>query len=79
VGTEPSEVGAWHRQVRDWQVNYFTISDADANSPRLLRKVADAMEDLANIQILDITWCKELGGHREESEMTVYFRFPDSS
>lgn len=35
-------------QVRGWTCQQFTISDAGANVPCLLRKVADAIEELGD-------------------------------
>lgn len=65
-------------RVKNWTCNQFAISDANADVPRLLRKVADAVEELGEIEILDVTFCLEVEGPNFEAKMAVYFSFPDS-
>ena len=64
-------------QVRGWTCQQFAISDAEANVPRLLRKVADAIEELGEIEILDVTFCLEVEGPGVEAKMAVYLSFPE--
>lgn len=65
-------------RMRGWTCQQFAINDAEANVPRLLRKVADAIEDLGDIDILDMTFCMEVEGPGFEAKMAVYFAFPES-
>lgn len=60
-------------RAREWKSNHFTISEPSEDTSRLLRKVADALDKLGRVQILDVTFCKELEGPSPEMRMTVYF------
>ncbi len=64
-------------RVKNWTCQQFAISDADADVPRLLRKVAAAVEELGGIEILDITFCLEVESATFEAKMAVYFSFPE--
>lgn len=64
-------------RARSWTCQQFAVSDADADVPRLLRKVADAIEELGAIDILDVTFCLEVEGRETEAKMAVYFSFPE--
>jgi hypothetical protein len=72
-----ADAGDWRVQVRGWTANHFTISDHEANTPRLLRKIADAIEELGEIEILGVTWARELEGPTEQTKMSVFFKFPE--
>jgi len=65
--------------VKGWTCQQFAMSDAEADVPRLLRKVAGAIEDLGDIDILDVTFCLEVEGPHFEAKMAVYFSFPDDA
>ena len=67
----------WRVQVRNWTVNHFTISDEEANTPRLLRKIADAIEELGNVEIMGVTWARDLEGPAEQTKMSVFFKFTE--
>jgi len=75
--TEPDgeEPPSWRGQVVDWKANHFTISDAQADVPRLLRRLAKSIEELEGVEILDMTFCNQTEGRSFESKMTVYFSF----
>jgi len=64
-------------RVRRSNSHHFSITDSEANAPRLLRKVADAIEELGEIELLDVTFCVETEGSQFEATMTVYLGFPD--
>ena len=68
---------SWMAQVQKWKANHFTISDAEANVPRLLRRVAASIEELGPIEVLDLTFSNQVEGRAFESKITVYFSFPD--
>jgi hypothetical protein len=68
---------SWMAQVKNWKANHFTISDAEANVPRLLRRVAASIEELGPIEVLDLTFSNQVEGRAFESKVTVYFSFPD--
>jgi hypothetical protein len=57
----------------DWSCRVFSIADTDNNAPRLLRKVAEVLEELGDAEILDITYCVQTEGPSFESVATVYF------
>jgi hypothetical protein len=77
--TLPPEEPHWTTKVAEWQANHFTISDPEANAPRLLRKVARAIEELGAVDVLDIVFCDELEGRSLECKMTVYFVFGEAN
>ncbi|MEA3075882.1 MAG: hypothetical protein QOF60_790 [Actinomycetota bacterium] len=64
-------------RARGWTCQQFAVSDSEADVPRLLRKVADAIEELGDIDILDVTFCLEVEGPETEAKMAVYFSFSD--
>ncbi len=64
-------------RARGWTCHQFAVSDLEADVPRLLRRVADAIEELGEIDILDVTFCLELEGPEIEAKMAIYFSFPE--
>jgi hypothetical protein len=68
----------WSARVRDWTANHFTISDTGPDVTRLLRKVADALQELGQVEVLDITFCQEVEGSEPEAKMTIYLAFPEA-
>ena len=67
----------WVDQVREWTANYFSLEDADGDVVGLLRKVADAVDQLGDVEVLDVTFLSD--PEEEAASMTVYFRFDESS
>ena len=63
----------WTEQVEGWRCNHFTISERTANVSRLLRKVADALDELGAIDVLDVTFCTEVDAPQIHAKMSVYF------
>jgi hypothetical protein len=60
----------------EWTAHHFSISDHEANVARLLRNVADALDELGTVEVLDVTFCQEVEGSAPEARMTVYFTYP---
>jgi hypothetical protein len=65
----------WIEQVRGWTANYFSLEDGDGDVVGLLRKVADAIDQLGDVEVLDVTFLSN--PDEEAASMTVYFRFED--
>ncbi len=63
--------------IRAWTCNHFSISEAQGEVARLLRKVADSIDELGNIEILDVTFNSETVGRDPDATVTVYFSFPE--
>lgn len=75
-GRQSGESREWTAQAVNWTANHFTISDTEANVPRLLRKVADSIDQLGDIEILDLCFSNQVEGKFLQSKLTVYFAFP---
>jgi hypothetical protein len=67
----------WKDQVREWTSNYFSITDEDGDAVGLLRKVADAIEQLGDIEVLDVTFMSD--PDRVDATVTVYFTFDEGA
>jgi hypothetical protein len=65
----------WIEQVREWSANYFSVTDEDGDVPAMLRKVADSLDQLGDVEVLDVTFLSD--PDEAEATMTVYFRFED--
>ena len=65
----------WIDQVRGWTANYFSLEDSDGDVVALLRKVADAIDELGDVEVLDVTFLSD--PDEEAASMTVYFRFDE--
>lgn len=55
--------------VRGWTCNQFGIKDPDSDVPRLLRQVADFLDELGEIQVLGLTYCL----HDNGAKVVAYF------
>jgi hypothetical protein len=60
-------------KAKRWTCNNLAITDSEGDAPRLLRKVADAIEQLGNIEILDITYRPPTEPPLLELTVTLYF------
>lgn len=69
----------WRERARGWTANHFSLSDVEANVPRLLRSVADKIEELEHVEILDVVLSEQMEGPRPEWKATVYFSFSDET
>jgi len=67
----------WIEQVREWTANYFSVEEPDGDVVALLRKVADAVDELGDVEVLDVTFLSD--PDEEAASMTVYFRFDDQT
>ena len=48
--------GGFREEARKWTCNNFSITEHGGDAAALLRKVADAIEELGDIEILDVTF-----------------------
>jgi len=65
----------WTSEVSNWTCHHFSLSDTEENTPRLLRKLAAAIEDLGDIQLLNIAFSLQTEGPQFEVHATVYFDY----
>jgi hypothetical protein len=65
----------WIDQVREWTAHYFSVTDEDGDVPAMLRKVADSLDQLGEVEVLDVTFLSD--PDEAEATMTVYFRFEE--
>ncbi|EIV91909.1 hypothetical protein [Frankia sp. QA3] len=59
--------------VTDWTCNQFAITDHEGDTAALLRRLADSIEGLGPINILDITYTRPSDPSIKEITATVYF------
>jgi hypothetical protein len=62
-------------KARHWKCNNLSISDHRGDAAGLLRKIADAIDQLGDIQILGITYCRPTEPPALELTMSLYFYF----
>jgi hypothetical protein len=62
-------------QVNKWTCNYFSITDHRGNAAKLLRKVADSIDELGKSSVLDIVFNGPSEPSFKEITATVYFTF----
>jgi len=72
MNTTPDH-GSLAQQARGWTMNHFSITLSEV--PELLRRVADALDELGEIEVYDVTFKPE---EADKRRMTVYFAFSDS-
>jgi hypothetical protein len=62
-------------QVREWTaIHHFTIALPDTSD--LLRRVADAIDELGDVEVYDVTF--KADDELQEKRVTVYFVFRDN-
>jgi hypothetical protein len=66
-------------QARNWTCQNLAITEHDGNAATLLRKAAEAIEELGNIEILDIAFKRPIHPPALELTVSVYFYFPDET
>lgn len=63
--------------VGDWTISHFSQSnpagEGQGDVPALLRRVADSIDSLGDVQIQDITFTSEPTGGEDDLTVTVYF------
>ena len=62
-------------QAKSWTCNNVSITDHGGDTVTLLRKLANTIEQLGNIEIMDITYRKTTDRSASEITVTVYFYF----
>ena len=63
-------------RAQKWTCNHFSITDHRGDAVKLLRKVADSIKELGEIEVLDIVLQSPGEPSFKEITMTVYFSFP---
>ena len=67
--------GGLREEARNWKCNNFSITEYGGDAAALLRKVADAIKELGDIEILDVTYRPPTDPSVLELTVTVYFYF----
>ena len=63
------------QKARNWKCNNLSITDHGGDAAGLLRKVADAIDQLGDITILDMTYRPPTEPPALELTVTLYFSF----
>jgi uncharacterized protein YlaN (UPF0358 family) len=66
-------------QAQHWTCNHFSITDHRGDAAKLLRKAADAIEELGEIEMLNIVFQSPTEPSFKEITVSVYFSFPSES
>ena len=66
-------------RAQKWTCNHFSITDHRGNAARLLRKAADAIEKMGEIEVLDIAFRSPAEPTFKEITVSVYFSFRSQS
>lgn len=60
-----------------WTINHFSQSNPAGKGqgfvPALLRRVADSIEALGDVNVQDITFSSQVTGEEDDLTMTVYY------
>lgn len=62
-------------EARNWTCHNLAITEHGGDAAALLRKAADAIEQLGDIEILDITYRRPTDPPALELTVSVYFYF----
>lgn len=62
-------------KARNWTCHNLAITEHSGDAAALLRKAADAIEQLGDIEILDITYRRPTDPPALELTVSVYFYF----
>jgi hypothetical protein len=62
----------------DWKMNHFTLHQPDGQPVALLRRIADEIEKLVEIDVYDIVFKVHWDGDDYVAEASVYFSPKDS-
>ena len=67
----------------EWQAFHFSqanpAGDGQADIPALLRRVADTLAELGEVEVLDIVLRNEIRADGDWPSMTVYYARPDAA
>jgi cysteine sulfinate desulfinase/cysteine desulfurase-like protein len=66
-------------QAQKWTCNQFSITDHGGDAAKLLRKAADAIEQLGEIALFDIVFRSPADPSFKEITVSVYFSFRSES
>ena len=66
---------ALREEARNWKCQNLAITEHGGDAAALLRKAADAIEQLGDIEILDITYRRPTDPPALELTVSVYFYF----
>jgi hypothetical protein len=66
-------------QAKKWTCNQFSITDHKGDVAKLLRKAANAIAQLGEIEVLNIVFRNPPDPSFKEITVSVYFFFPDES
>ncbi|MBT2503563.1 hypothetical protein [Curtobacterium sp. ISL-83] len=62
---------------RDWTINHFSLSnpagDGQGDVPALLRRLADNLEALGDVNVQDITFASDVSDGEDDLTMTIYY------
>jgi hypothetical protein len=65
-----------------WTIRHFSQSNpmgaGQDNVPALLRRVAQTVEGLGPVDVIDVTFHTEITGEGGRHSMTVYYHFTDA-
>jgi len=73
MNKDPS--GGLREEARNWKCNNLAITEHGGDTAALLRTVADAIEQLGDIEIMDVTYQRPTDPPALELTMSVYFYF----
>jgi len=66
----------------DWQAFHFSqanpAGEGEDDVPALLRRVADSIAALGEVQVMDVVFRTETTAEGESQSMTVYYVRPDA-
>jgi hypothetical protein len=69
--------------TEDWTVNHFSQANPEGSGqgdvPALLRRVADSIEELGVIEVMDLTLSNDVTENGDWWSATVYFKFTGGS
>jgi hypothetical protein len=74
-----SKARGLREQARKWTCNQFSITDHGGDAVKLLRKAADAIEELGEIALFNIVFRSPADPSFKEITVSVYFSFPSES
>ena len=74
-----SKARGLREQAKKWTCNQFSITDKKGDVAKLLRKAANAIAQLGEIEVLNIVFRNSPDPSFKEITVSVYFFFPDES
>ena len=67
--------GELRQEARNWKCHNLAITEKHGDAAALLRRIADAIEQLGDIEILDITYRRPTDPPALELTVSLYFYF----